>query len=158
MGKLSKSLQILMISLAVCFAINPLFVSAEDNSTSIDLGKNKINEEITPTKCDPPIGNGKTYTNGLLEGVPCNKAIATRGAVVKIIENVLNKILLPVSGVLFVIMFIVGGIAYMTSTGNEERAKKAKKILTAAIIGLLISALAYAIVLTFINLLGGSVT
>lgn len=48
------------------------------------------------------------------------------------------------AGVVFVVMFLVGGIQYLTSAGNEEASTKAKKLLVDAVIGILIVAIAWA--------------
>lgn len=50
------------------------------------------------------------------------------------------------SGVVAVLFLIVGGFFYLTSAGNEEQAEKGQKILTNAIIGLVVIVLAYALV------------
>jgi len=49
-----------------------------------------------------------------------------------------------VSGIIFVVMFLVGGIQYLTSAGNEEQAGKAKKLLVDAVIGLIVVLIAWA--------------
>jgi hypothetical protein len=41
-------------------------------------------------------------------------------------------------GIVAVIMFIYGGYVYMTSGGNQERAKKGRSILTWAVVGLVV--------------------
>jgi len=47
------------------------------------------------------------------------------------------KILVPLGGALFIIMFIVGGYLYLTSAGNEEQAERGKNtMLYAALFGL----------------------
>ena len=48
-------------------------------------------------------------------------------------------------GVIFLALMIYGGFLWMTATGNEEQVGKARKVITAAIIGLIIVASAYAI-------------
>lgn len=45
-----------------------------------------------------------------------------------------------------VIMILIGGFFYVTSAGNAENAKKAKDRIVAALIGLIVVALAWAIV------------
>lgn len=45
-----------------------------------------------------------------------------------------------------VIMIIYGGFVWLTAAGNEERIASAKKVISAAIIGLVIILLAWAIV------------
>ena len=55
------------------------------------------------------------------------------------------KAILGFLGVIFIVLIIYAGFLWMTSAGNEEKAGKAKKIITAAIIGLVIVLSAYAI-------------
>jgi len=46
-----------------------------------------------------------------------------------------------------VVMIIIGGFQWMTAAGNEEKIEKSKKIISAAVIGLIIVLLAWAIVI-----------
>ena len=55
------------------------------------------------------------------------------------------RTLLTFIGALLLIFIITGGIIWMTSAGDEEKIKKAKGIITSAVIGLLIIILAYTI-------------
>jgi uncharacterized BrkB/YihY/UPF0761 family membrane protein len=48
-------------------------------------------------------------------------------------------------GVLFLILIIYGGFIWMTARGNEQEVTKAKDLITAAVIGLVIILAAYAI-------------
>jgi len=48
-------------------------------------------------------------------------------------------------GVIFMVLMIYGGYLWMTDRGNEEQVKRAKNLINAAIIGLIIILLAYAI-------------
>ena len=61
-----------------------------------------------------------------------------------IISTVIQAIL-SLLGVIFLVLIIYGGFLWMTARGNEEQVGKAKKILSAAIIGLIIVVAAYAI-------------
>jgi hypothetical protein len=54
-------------------------------------------------------------------------------------------------GVVAVIMFIVGGFRYITSAGDSSKVSSAKNTLVYAIIGLVVVALAQAIVLFVLN-------
>ena len=61
----------------------------------------------------------------------------------------INKIIawaLGSLGLIAVILIVYGGFMWMTAGGNEERISKAKQIISAAIIGLVIILLAAAIV------------
>jgi len=49
------------------------------------------------------------------------------------------------TGTIFFVLVIVSGLMWMTSGGNEERVKRAKQILIAAVVGLIIVLSAYAI-------------
>lgn len=48
-------------------------------------------------------------------------------------------------GIIAVIIILVGGFLWMTSGGNEEKVKKAKKVLTSGVIGLVIVIAAFSI-------------
>lgn len=54
-------------------------------------------------------------------------------------------ILLSFVGVLFFILIIYAGVMWMTAAGNEQQVSKAKDIIIAAVIGLVIVLSAYAI-------------
>jgi len=61
------------------------------------------------------------------------------------ISNATNWILGFV-GMIAVLMIIWGGVTYLTSAGDEDKAKTGKKTLSYAIIGLVVAGIAYAIV------------
>lgn len=50
------------------------------------------------------------------------------------------------AGTIAVILLIIGGYRYVAARGNEEAMEKAKKTLTAALIGIVLIILAFAIV------------
>lgn len=77
-----------------------------------------------------PVGN----ENGLNEGDINSK-------VTDIINAVVGAL-----GIVAVVVIIIGGILYMTSSGDAGKVKKAKDTILYGIIGLVICALAYAIV------------
>lgn len=67
------------------------------------------------------------------------------------------KWVIGILGIILVGLIIYGGFVYMTSAGNEERVQLAKRILTYAIIGIVIIAAAFIITELVLNaLLGGS--
>jgi len=75
------------------------------------------------------------------------------------LQDLLDKKILPFAfgavGAVFVILFLVGGVQYLTSAGNEESATKAKKLLTDAVIGLVIVLASWAVANWILNGLGG---
>mgnify|MGYP001591208055 FL=1 len=63
------------------------------------------------------------------------------------------QILLVVAGSIAVIYLIVGAYRYITAHGNEEQMESAKKTMTGAIVGLVIIALAFAVITIILNIL-----
>ncbi len=60
--------------------------------------------------------------------------------------NILN-LALGLLALVAVVMIIIGGFTWLTASGNEEKVDKAKKIISAAVIGLIIVLLAWAVVI-----------
>ena len=72
---------------------------------------------------------------------------------VKIIQKI-TKWVVGFIVLLAIFMFAYGGLTYMTAGGDESKVDTAKKALTSALFGLIIAALAYAIVnllITFVK-------
>ena len=72
-----------------------------------------------------------------------------------IITGILNAII-GISGLIAVIFVVVGGIQYMTSTGDTGKTQKAKNTILYALIGLVVCALAFAIVNWTIGAISGA--
>lgn len=68
-----------------------------------------------------------------------------------IIAGKVINIALGTVGTIVVILFIYSGFLWMTAAGNEEKITKAKRILSNAIIGIVIVIMAYAISYFVIN-------
>jgi hypothetical protein len=62
------------------------------------------------------------------------------------IVNIISWVL-GILALVAVVMIIMGGFQWMTAAGNEEKIEKAKKVISAAVIGLIIVLLAWAIVI-----------
>jgi len=74
----------------------------------------------------------------------------------RVTTAVMIRTFLGVIGIIFVILTIYAGATWMLSAGNEEKITKAKNILKASVIGLIIVLSAYAITSLAIRLaLGG---
>lgn len=64
------------------------------------------------------------------------------------IEEVISKLFtfgITVGGIIFLILFLVGGIMYLSASGNEDQTGKAKRLMVDAIIGLILVLGAWAI-------------
>lgn len=93
----------------------------------------------------PAMTSALTVTGGSTFGLGTADLQET---VIKIVQWILGLL-----GLIAVIMILIGGFKWMTAGGNEEKIESAKKLLTAAIIGLIIVLLAWAIVIFAVNVL-----
>ena len=103
--------------------------------------------EPTTNVCNLNVPNSVKEANGCFknankEGLP-NVVIAIINAVIGVL------------GLVAVIFIIIGGISYMTSSGEAAKIEKAKKTILYAVIGLGICVLAFAIVNFAIGIIGG---
>ncbi len=87
--------------------------------------------------CDP--------AGGVASGASCAKGTALGGSLTSQVANITNTLLLIV-GAIAVIMIIIGGLRYVLSGGDESGITSAKNTILYAVIGLVVSVLAYAIV------------
>lgn len=71
-----------------------------------------------------------------------------------IIKTILNTVFVVV-GIVAVVMIILGGVNYATSQGDPGKASKAKNTIMYAIIGLVVTLLAFAIVNFVLTALAG---
>jgi hypothetical protein len=85
----------------------------------------------------------------------CGSGAEASGTVDKIIKLVINIFSLVV-GVVAVIMIIVGGLKYITSSGDSGNVTGAKNTILYAIIGLVVVALAQVIVRFVLNKVNGT--
>lgn len=91
------------------------------------------------------------WKNFGLEGAAVESGLKRQGAkegTATTVQTAIGQIIglaLSFVGVIFLLMMIVGGFMWMTAGGNEDQTGKAKKILTSAIIGLVLIFAAYAI-------------
>lgn len=64
------------------------------------------------------------------------------------------KTAIPIAGALLLLLLLYGGFTYLTAAGNDDQVEKAKKIMTQAVIGIIIVAFSFGIGLWIIGLLG----
>lgn len=88
--------------------------------------------------------------------VPANTNLP-QGTVLDIVTNIM-KWLLIVVGILAVIAFVIAGILYLTSAGNEDRISSAKKAMVYAIIGVVVALVGLVVIVAVQSLLGGQST
>lgn len=70
------------------------------------------------------------------------------------ITNILNAVI-GILGLVCVVVMIIGGVNYMTSSGDAAKVKKAKDTILYGLIGLIVCVLAFALVnFVIINVIG----
>ena len=114
--------------------------------TPVALAGDPVPPPITVTK--PPIIPGDVKTPLVLPGVDIDKGQG-------IYNNALPTItglVLQLAGGLSLLFVIISGIQLLTAYGNEEKIGPAKKTLTFALAGLVISLLSYAIVQIIVSI------
>lgn len=87
------------------------------------------------------------------KSIPGTSSSEPKFAVGRGVEELVGatNFILVIIGPILVLMFLAGGIMYVTSRGEEEQTTKAKKIIIAAFIGIIIVYGSFALVSTFIS-------
>lgn len=89
-------------------------------------------------------------------GSPANTGLpdsnATGGGVIGIMTTIMNWLLIVV-GILGVVAFIISGILYLTSAGDDEQIGKAKKAMVYAIVGIIVSLIGVIVINAINNML-----
>ncbi len=132
-----------IIALVILIIFSSLIVSNFVLAQTTPNAPNIPSTSNTPSTTTGTKTSTATLTNPL--------SVSTPGA---LIGNII-KTLMGVVGVVAVLMIVWGGVMYMTSAGSDEKIGTAKKIITGAIIGLVISILAYVIIDFVIKAIGG---
>ena len=94
--------------------------------------------DLVPCNGGVPDAEGNCLPAGESE-IPTN--FWTLDSIITLIFNTI----ITISGVIFLIMLLIGGIQYLTGAGNEETTGKAKKMMIDAIVGLIIVLASWAI-------------
>lgn len=101
------------------------------------------------------LAQGGTYNFASSSGLStsANQAgyITTDASTIEDIIATIIYVLLGLVGVTFMGFIMYGGITWMTAMGNEEKVKKANKILMASLFGLMITLSAYVLSFFLIN-------
>ena len=97
----------------------------------------------------PYIGLARTTGTNCGDGELCNPLKTDN--VQELIGMVINSVL-GVVGSLALLMFVYGGLTWMTSSGSQERVKKGKDILIWSALGLIVVFGAYGVTKFIINI------
>jgi cytochrome bd-type quinol oxidase subunit 2 len=105
---------------------------------------------------DPTFAAGGTYNFTNQSGLNTTGSQAGYSDILKNLSpaNTSSKVLgivLSLLGLIFIGLMIYGGLTWMLAEGNEQKAEKAKQIILASIIGLIVVLAAYALTFFIIN-------
>ena len=126
----------IVITIALLFAGTTLLASRPTFAADGDVCTSNVADEIK-------------------KAAGCPTAGGTKDELPDLITNILNSIIFA-SGIVAVIFVVIGGINYITSTGDAGKIEKAKKTILYALIGLAVCALAFAIVNWAVNIINTS--
>ena len=87
------------------------------------------------------------------QGADSVKNADDSGNLTELVNNIINTLLF-ITGMVAVIMIVIGGLRYVTSNGDSNQASQAKNTILYAVIGLVVAIMAYAIVNFVITSLG----
>ncbi|MBI4142771.1 hypothetical protein HY480_02770 [Candidatus Uhrbacteria bacterium] len=93
----------------------------------------------------PPGKSAAECATGGLTSTASTAGLGTTPRTLPQIIGTLAYAALSLTGVIFIILMVYAGVLWMQARGNEDDVKKAKDIITNAIIGIVITALAFAI-------------
>ena len=131
-----QKIRIILITFFIfCFSFT-LFAPALVSAANLNLS------DAFKKDADKPLGNA-------VSGAGYTTAASPETIVALVIQTFLSFI-----GVIFLILMVYAGFLWMTAHGNEEQVTKAKSLITAAIIGLIIVVSAYAISYFVVKTLG----
>ena len=131
-----------LITPASVFAVDPC-VNAT-NPELIEACSQALAEPATPTTPATPAVSANSAASAALATAQLSNPLGTDD--VRVIIGRIIKAILGVSGGLALVMFIWGGLIWMTSQGEKARIEKGQKTLVWAVIGLAILFVAYAAV------------
>ncbi|OGF21054.1 hypothetical protein A2Y83_01835 [Candidatus Falkowbacteria bacterium RBG_13_39_14] len=131
------------VPIFILLLVLPLFLKAADPIKG--GGRENLLEGLGTTVKNSGLGTANTQMD--------KKSVADAPAKVPEIIGQIIQIILSFLGVIFLVLMVYGGYLWMTGGGNEEQIAKAKNIMGAAVIGLIIVLAAYAITNTLAALL-----
>jgi len=156
MKQKKKTVAFMLLGIAGFILFNfPSFTAAEEPPTELECkgGTVQVKNPVTGvSSCECPPGQD------LDEAGRCQLTNPASGQLVDIdnfpdLARLIITTLLSIAGAIAVIFLLIGGFQYVTSRGNEEAMESAKKTIFGAIIGVVVIAMSYTIVVIINNIL-----
>ena len=147
-------LQGIIVVLAIIFIIVGalMYITSAGNEKQMTLGKSAILAAMIGLALGIAAPSFLREIGTILgwTGVAGNPVVSGANSLSEIASNVL-KFLLSIVVILGIIMLIIGGMAYLTSAGDEGRAETGKKIVIYSIIGIAVTMVSMVLVTQIAN-------
>ena len=124
--------------------IQKLFKSALVVAICLSLGNIFIAPATLTHAADYDVCSDSNVPDSVKAAQGCAN-VSSNGDVSGVVTGILNAVI-GIASLVAVIFIVIGGINYMTSAGDSGKVEKGKKTIIYAAIGLIICALAFAIV------------
>ncbi len=132
-----------LFSISVMAAVDP-YASFRDVPEIVNQQQEEIQEAQR---------QNATTTNGIASSTGLSKGSYGNNPVLAVLKKV-TEFVTGLIAVISILMIVISGIMYITSAGDDKRVETAKNMLTYSITGLIISLLAYVIVVSIGKMLG----
>lgn len=100
---------------------------------------------FTITVTPSVFAQGLTNAGGIVSGVASDVGFTQESGDIGTFTGTIIQAVLSLTGTVFLALTVYGGFLWMTDRGNSDQVERAKKMITAAAIGLFITLSAFAI-------------
>lgn len=140
LGSALSTMQNLIVVLAIIFIVvgAVLYITSAGNESRMSTAKAAITASMIGLALGIAAPSFLREISGALRWGAVDAAIAAAPTLTSVALNVLN-FLLSITGILAIIMMVIGGLMYLTAGGDESKAEIGKKIVTYAVIGVIVS-------------------
>lgn len=141
------NLQGIIVTLSIIFIVigGIFYITSAGNEKRTTAAKNALTASLIGLAIGIAAPSFLKEISTILGWNSTSSEISEAVSLTQILLNILN-FLLSVAGVIALIMLVVGGVTYVTSAGEEERIKTAKKIFLYSIVGIALTLAAMVIV------------
>lgn len=140
LGSALSTMQNMIVVLAIIFIVvgAVLYITSAGNESRMNTAKAAITASMIGLALGIAAPSFLKEISAALGWGAVDAAIAAAPTLTSVAVKVLN-FLLSITGIVAIIMMVIGGFAYLTAAGDEGKAEVGKKIVTYAVIGVVVS-------------------
>ncbi|MBP9728279.1 MAG: hypothetical protein KBD27_02780 [Candidatus Moranbacteria bacterium] len=140
LGDALAFMQNIIVVLAIIFIVvgAVLYITSAGNESQMKTAKSAITAALIGLALGIAAPSFLKEISAALGWGAVDAAIANAQTLTSVAGKVLN-FLLSITGVIAIIMMVIGGLVYLTAGGDESKAEVGKKIVTYAMIGVVVS-------------------